>query len=78
MHNVPTERPKDLYLSFKAADARLEVCEGEEGNLGDYYLRVERVYRRIYPGKYSMLAIARLSDSLTTDLVIESLKAIMR
>jgi len=78
LSQMPRECPKDLYLSFTTQDERINLCEGDEAYLGDYYVRVERIFRRLPPpGELSMLAIARLSDSLTKQMVIESAKAIM-
>lgn len=69
---LPRGRPKDLHLSFAIGSERIELCEAEEAFIGEYYARVERVYRRGVPGELSSLAIARMSPGLTKEIVIES------
>jgi hypothetical protein len=69
---LPRGRPKDLHLSFAIGPERIKLCEGEEAFIGEYYARVERVYRMGVPGELSSLAIARMSPALTKDIVIES------
>src|SRR5215813_2098882 len=78
LRQMPRERPKDFYLSFTIQDDRINLCEGDEAYLGAYHVRVERIYRWGLPGEFSMLAIARLSDSLTREMVMKSAKDIMK
>jgi len=74
---LPKGGPKDLRLSFAIGPERLELCEAEEAFIGEYYARVERVYRNGVPGELSSLAIARMSPALTKEIVIESSKLIV-
>ena len=74
---LPIGGPKDLRLSFAIGSERIELCEAEEAFIGEYYARVERVYRNGIPGEFSSLAIARMSPALTKEIVIESSKLIM-
>ena len=71
---LPRSRPKDLHLSFAIGSERIELCEAEEAFIGEYYARVQRVYRTGVPGELSSLAIARMSPALTKEIVIESSK----
>ena len=75
---LPRGRPKDLHLSFATGHERIELCEGEEAFIGDYYVRVERVYRMGQPGELSSLVIARMSSALAKDIVIESARLMER
>jgi hypothetical protein len=74
---LPRDGPKDLRLSFAIGSERIELCEAEEAFIGEYYARVERVYRNGIPGELSSLAIARMSPALTKEIVIESSRLIM-
>lgn len=74
---LPIGGPKDLRLSFAIGSERIELGEAEEAFIGEYYARVERVYRYGIPGEFSSLAIARMSPALTKEMVIESSKLIM-
>jgi hypothetical protein len=69
---LPRGRPKDLHLSFATGHERIELCEGEEAFIKDYYVRVERVHRRGLPGELSSLVIARMSSALTKDMASQS------
>jgi hypothetical protein len=73
---LPRGGPKDLRLSFAIGSERKELREGEEAFIGEYYARVERVYRNGIPGELSSLAIARMSPTLTKEIVIESSKLV--
>jgi len=75
---VPRERPNDLHITFTTGGERINLCEGEEGNIGSYYARVERVYRTGIPGELSILALGQLSRTLTKDMVLESVAFIRR
>jgi hypothetical protein len=78
VRQLPRARPKDLHITFATGGEQINLCEGEEANIGAYYVRVERIYRRGIPGEFSMLGIGRLSETLTRDRVIESLALIRK
>lgn len=71
---LPRGGPKDLRLSFAIGSELIELREGEDACIGEYYARVERVYRNGVPGELSCVAIARMSPALTKEIVIESSK----
>lgn len=75
---LPLERPADLHIAFATGSERINLCEGEEANIGRYYARVDRVYRMGLPGELSILAVGRLSRTLTKEMVIGSLALIRK
>lgn len=74
INQLPREYPNDLQLSIATGQERINLGEGEEAQIGLYYVRVERVYRRGIPGELSSLGIGPLSSVLTKDMIIESAK----
>ena len=78
IRQLPRERPDDLHITVTTGGEKIKLCEGEEADIGLYYARIERIYRRGLPGELSVLAIGRLSAVLTKGMVIESVRHIRK
>jgi hypothetical protein len=52
VRQLPRARPKDLHTTFATGGEQINLCEGEEANIGAYYVRVERIYRRGIPCEF--------------------------
>ncbi len=76
---IPRTRPNDLHISFELSEDQIQLREGEEGFLNDYYIRVERIERSVLPpGEYSMMLVAKLNELVTKEIAVESLRKLMR
>ena len=69
--------PKDLKVTVRIDDQARDLLDNDETQIGDYYIYVGRTHRVGIPGEQSILAIGRLSETLTKQLVRNSVKGFL-
>ena len=76
LRQLPTTRPKDLYLRFGFDDEEIDVREGGHAFKRPWHLFVAKVYTPGIPGEWSQLAVVREHQAIDVQTVIDSTRLV--